>query len=148
MYAASLDKVRANVQAAERPRIKLVKGFFSDSLIKAEAQGIKSFCFARIDCDIYEPAVECLTYLGSRLSHNSILVFDDWTHGIEFGEGRAFAEWIPTVPHLKFETIFQGPWDHLYLRVLHRKGNPRTGIVTSDSRRRKIFGTSIIRRNE
>lgn len=120
MYAAGLEKVRGNVKAAKRPRISLIEGFFSDSLPRKESQALGPFAFARIDCDIYEPTKECLEYLGPRLSHGAILVFDDWTHDFEKGEGRAFIEWVDTVPNLSFRFLFMGPWDHLHLRVLHR----------------------------
>ena len=76
--------------------------------------------FRRIDCDLCEPALECLHFLSSRLAHGSILVFDDWTHDFEVGEGRGFAEWVSTVPNLRFEFLFLGPWGHLHLRVLHK----------------------------
>lgn len=120
MYAASLAEVARRVDAAKRPRIHLIEGFFADSLPRADAQAVGDIAFARIDCDIYEPAKDCLRFLSKRLSHGAILVFDDWTHDYSVGEGRAFAEWVDTVPHLGFRVIFLGPWDHLHLRVLHR----------------------------
>ena len=46
--------------------------------------------YARIDCDIYQPARECLHYLGPRLVDGAIAVFDDWPHVRGFGEQRAF----------------------------------------------------------
>jgi hypothetical protein len=118
-YECSLTKVRDNVRAAERSRIKLVEGFFADSLQTKEAQSVHRFCFARIDCDIYEPALQVLRYLGPRLSDKAILVFDDWPFSIGLGEQRAFSEWLPEVPHLKFEFLFYNTWGHLYLRVHH-----------------------------
>jgi hypothetical protein len=120
MYSASLVDVRERVNAQKRPRIKLVEGFFSESLKSAQAEKLGEVCFARIDCDLYQPACECLKFLTHRLSDGSVLVFDDWTHDNRMGEGRAFAEWVPTAPHLKFEFLCLGPWDHLYLRVRHR----------------------------
>jgi Macrocin-O-methyltransferase (TylF) len=119
-YAASLDLVAKNVRLAERERIQLVPGFFSESLKKKPATSVGSIAFARIDCDIYEPALDCLRYLAPRLSHGSVLVFDDWPHQIEVGEGRAFYEWLPTVPNLRFEFLFFGTWGHFYTRVWHR----------------------------
>jgi hypothetical protein len=120
-YACSLEQVSRNVMAAERPRIKLVKGFFEKSLRRPEAQLAESFCYARIDCDIYEPALDCLRYLSPRLADGAILVFDDWPHLRGFGEQRAFEEWIPSVPHLEFEFLFYGSIGHFYTRVHHRK---------------------------
>jgi hypothetical protein len=120
MYAASRSEVEARLKVAERPRIILIEGYFADSLITEEAKKIGSIAYARIDCDIYEPALQCLRYLSDRLSHGSILVFDDWPHRASVGEGRAFFEWTPTVPHLRFKFLGFGPWGHFYVRVWHR----------------------------
>jgi hypothetical protein len=119
MFAAGFDEVHENVGASRRPRIKLVKGWFSDSLTSPVVAPLQELSFVRIDCDIYQPCLECLNFVGPRLSHGSVLVFDDWSHDIRVGEARAFAEWVPTVPHLEFEFGIFGPWDHLYLRVWH-----------------------------
>ena len=90
-YAASLESVRKNVRADERSRIQLIKGFFADSLTGPEATAVGDIAYARIDCDIYEPALDCLRYLAHRLTHGAVLVFDDWTHRLDFGEARALA---------------------------------------------------------
>jgi tetratricopeptide (TPR) repeat protein len=119
-YACSLEQVSKNVRLAERPRLKLVKGFFEKSLRTAEALLAEQFCYARIDCDIYKPALECLHYLGPRLADGAIVVFDDWPHLRGFGEQRALEEWLPTVPGLKFEFLFYGAIGHFYTRVHHR----------------------------
>jgi tetratricopeptide (TPR) repeat protein len=120
-YACSLEQVSRNVQAAARPRIKLVKGFFEKSLRSPEAQVAEKFAYVRIDCDIYLPALDCLRYLGPRLADGAILVFDDWPHLRGYGEQRAFEEWLPTVPHLEFEFLFYGAIGHFYTRVHHKK---------------------------
>ncbi len=120
-YACGLEQVSRNVRLADRPRLKLVKGFFEKSLRTAEALLAEQFCYARIDCDIYQPALECLQYLGPRLADGAIVVFDDWPHVRGFGEQRALEEWLPSVPHLNFEFLFYGAIGHLYTRVHHRK---------------------------
>lgn len=119
-YTCSFEDVARNVKLASRPNIKLIPGFFSESLQSPEALLAGPFSFARIDCDIYEPALECLRYLSGRLSDGAILVFDDWPHERGFGEQRAFEEWLPTVPHLDFEFLFYAPVGHFYLRARHR----------------------------
>ena len=119
MYAVSRAEVEKQVQAKRRPRIRLVEGFFRQSLKTPDAQSLGPVCFARIDCDIYEPTVDCLSFLSSRLSDGAILVFDDWSFSPDVGETRAFFEWVKATPHLRFEYLSHGPWGHLYLRVRH-----------------------------
>jgi Macrocin-O-methyltransferase (TylF) len=120
MYAVPRSEVETNVLVAERPRIHLVEGFFSESLKSAAAARLGEVALARVDCDIYEPALDCLRYLGLRLANGSVLVFDDWAHHQDYGETRAFFEWVPSVPHLRFEFLCFGPWDHCYMRVWHK----------------------------
>jgi hypothetical protein len=121
MYACSLEQVIKNVEADQRPRIKLVKGFFEKSLREPYALLAEKFCYARIDCDLYEPARDCLHYLTPRLVDGAILVFDDWPHQLGYGEQIAFQEWLPRVPNLELEFLFYNTIGHFYLRVHHRK---------------------------
>ena len=120
-YACSLAQVSQNVREKERPRIRLAKGFFEESLHRADARLAGKFCFARIDCDLYRPALECLQFLSNRLTDGAILVFDDWPHMLGYGEQRAFQEWLPSVTHLEFEFLFYNTIGHFYLRVHHKK---------------------------
>jgi len=72
-YTESFEPISEAVRLAERPHLQLVKGGLKDSLISPDdSEGTRSPS-GRIDCDIYEPAVECLEYLSSRLSSGSIL---------------------------------------------------------------------------
>lgn len=119
-YACSFETVARNVFLSSRPRINLVKGFFEKSLRGADALLADQFSYVRIDCDIYEPARDCLRYLSHRLADGAILVFDDWPHMLGYGEQLAFSEWLPSVPHLDFEFLFYNTIGHFYLRV-HRK---------------------------
>ena len=119
-FAAELTEVQILIKASERPRIRLVPGWFSDSLGSKKTAELTQVAFARIDCDIYRPCLECLNFLSSRLSHGAVLVFDDWSHDLRIGEARAFAEWAETVPELRFEFLFYSGWDHFYIRVWHR----------------------------
>lgn len=119
MYTHDLETAKKNIDADKRG-IKLIPGWFCDSLKSEEALSISSFSYARIDCDIYEPSKQCLEYLGPRLSDKAILVFDEWPHELGIGEQLAFDEWKKTVPELKFEFLFYGTVGHFYLRV-HRR---------------------------
>lgn len=117
-YAADYDSVCRALQLEKRPQVKLIKGFFAESLKRPEAQAIDAIAYARIDCDIYPPTVDCLDFIGPRLSNGAILVFDDWVFDIHKGETKAFYEWLPKVPHLKFEFI-AFLTSRLYLRAKH-----------------------------
>jgi hypothetical protein len=120
MYAASRAEVENNINAADRPRIKLVEGYFSDSLKQPEAAALGPVAYARIDCDLYEATKDCLEFLTPRLVDGAIIVLDDWSHNIVHSQGRAFAEWVRTVPQFRFEFLCVGVWCHFYMRVWHK----------------------------
>lgn len=119
-YVADFNFVYRRLQCDKRD-VRLVKGWFRDTLPTPQVQGIERIAFARIDCDLYEPAVECLDYLGQRLADGAVLVFDDWSWWFGHGEPRAFFEWAEK-SGLRFEFLAYTSWIHLYLRV--RRDSP------------------------
>jgi Macrocin-O-methyltransferase (TylF) len=123
-YAASLEDVGRRLEVARRPNVALVKGWFNESLHSAAALAIHDIAFARVDCDLYAPAVTCLDYLSDRLSDGAILVFDDWTFELGKGETRAFAEWVERGPPFRFEFLCFNSIGHLYMRV-HARGRAK-----------------------
>lgn len=104
-FANQQDIVAGTLRMATRQHLRLVKGWFLDAFSQPDAQSIKSVAYAKIDCDLYQPALECLHFLKGRLSNGAILMFDEWTHSLYEGETRAFAEWLPGVPEYRFELI-------------------------------------------
>jgi hypothetical protein len=120
-YSAPFETVAAQLRLAERPHLRLVKGWFSDTLPQEPAQSIERIAYARIDGDLYSSARDCLAYLASRLVDQAILVFDDWQFTWEIGEPLAFAEWSAANPQFRFEFLAMNMWAHLYCRV-HRSG--------------------------
>ena len=60
----------------EKIKLKLVKGFFRDSLPEAEPQKIS---LLNIDGDLYESYKDCLTYLFPKVQKGGIILFDDFS---------------------------------------------------------------------
>jgi Macrocin-O-methyltransferase (TylF) len=52
MFCAAQDLVEQNIHLAERPRIRLIPGFFAESLLTDEAHALGEIAYARVDCDI------------------------------------------------------------------------------------------------
>jgi hypothetical protein len=93
-------------------RVRLVPGWFADSLRQFDEHRGSPVAVAFIDCDLYASAVEVLRFLGPRLQHGSILLFDDWCcfgNDHNRGEQRAFNEWLASspewraVPYIRFD---------------------------------------------
>jgi len=110
----------ARLGTAYRPHVKLVKGWFSDTLPTAAVQGITQIAYARIDCDLYGPSVECLDYLTTRLSDQAILVLDDWTYNLAKGETMSFMQRAERNQQFRFEFLCFNSVGHFYVRV-HRR---------------------------
>jgi hypothetical protein len=120
-YAASLEEVAEHLDVTHRANVTLVKGWFSDSLRAEPVAAIDKIALARIDCDLYQPAVECLDYLEGRLTDGAILVFDDWTFDLAKGETKAFAEWVERVSGFRFEFLCFNSIGHVYIRIHHAR---------------------------
>lgn len=116
-YAADYDDVARRLQVHDRPWLFLEKGWFNEAFTRPHVQAVRSIAFARIDCDLYQPAVECLDYLTDRLSDGAVLVFDDWTYDPAKGETKAFLEWKAAHPAIETDFLLANSRGHLYFRV-------------------------------
>ena len=97
---ASLEEVTSSMpgKAMAEGRIKLVKGWFQDTLtIETKRQlELSSASIVYIDCEYYESTVPCLEFITDLLVDGSILIFDDWWifgGRKDRGEQQAFYEW-------------------------------------------------------
>lgn len=59
-------------------RAEAVKGFFEDTLPIYQLPADQKVAMAYIDCDYYSSTVEVLKFLKGKLSHGTLLAFDDW----------------------------------------------------------------------
>lgn len=116
-YAAEFETVRAFLREPERPWLRLIKGWFADTLRADPARSMGTVAYARLDGDLYQSAVECLEFLAPRLADGAVLVFDDWHFNWTAGEPRAFREWAARHPRFRFEHLEMNLWCHFYMRV-------------------------------
>jgi hypothetical protein len=123
-FLGSIDDVSARLKVPQRPHVRLVKGWFCDSLRSPEVAnepGLAQVAFARIDGDLYESTVDCLNFLEGRLAHGCFLVFDDWAHKQDLGETKAFFEFFErTKNRYRFEHMAALGMGSLHLRVWQR----------------------------
>ncbi|NCD33810.1 MAG: hypothetical protein EOL87_10405 [Spartobacteria bacterium] len=121
-YKAPYDEVRNFLAADQRKNLHLVKGWFCDSLNTSQIQqNVTEVAYARIDCDLYESAKDCLVFLDGRLSNGSIITFDDWRHRENLGETKAFFEWYETVKcKYTFEFLYTIAQGVSHIRVWHK----------------------------
>lgn len=60
--------------------VELRKGLFRETLPSLPD---RCYHFVNIDCDLYEPHIECLEYFYPRMVRGGIIFFDDY-HSIEY----------------------------------------------------------------
>lgn len=101
----SVDTVRQLLdEAGFGDEIQLVPGLFNKTLPQiAEA----TYHFVNIDCDLYEPHLECLNYFYPRMVPGGIVFFDDY-HSVDYPMARhAIDKFMADKPerlqHLRFD---------------------------------------------
>lgn len=88
------------------PKVKIVKGWFEESLPRFVKEHKEPISFIHIDCDLYSSTRTVLYTLRDRLSSGSIIVFDEFFNypGWQNHEFRAFMEFANSTD-LKYEYI-------------------------------------------
>jgi O-methyltransferase len=103
----------------------LVPGLYEDTLPHFDHTALLPVAVAYVDCDYHESAKSVLDFLSSRLSHGSVLVFDDWDAYYADpmrGERRAFDEFREASEgRLSFEPFLRIPTGgHSF--IVHERG--------------------------
>lgn len=84
-------------------RVEAVKGFFNQSLPSYKWSLGQKIAMAYIDCDYYTSTKDVLNFLKDKISHGSILAFDDWDcyyADPKRGQRLAFSEFKEEVANL------------------------------------------------
>lgn len=81
-----------------RPNVRLVKGWFSQTLEPFLASHAGPMALVHIDCDVYDSTRTVLEALAPRIQPGTVLVFDEYFNypGWQNHEHRAFREFIRT----------------------------------------------------
>ena len=95
-----------------REKLKIVKGFYQESLTPALQEELlpEKAAVVYIDCDLYSSTTSALNFAKDFFQKGTVLVFDDWFcfYGDPTkGERGAFAEFRRHNPELIFEDYIQ-----------------------------------------
>ena len=79
-----------------RENVKLIKGWFNESLPGFAAENPGDVSFIHIDCDLYSSTATVFETLQDRIKPGCVIVFDEYFnyHGWQDGEYKAFQELI------------------------------------------------------
>jgi hypothetical protein len=105
MFAdTSIARVQSKIDESGLTKyITLIPGLFADTLVKLPKT---PYFFINIDCDLYEPHLECLEFFYPSIEPGGIIFFDDY-HSVDYPMARqAIDEYMKNRPeelfHLRF----------------------------------------------
>jgi hypothetical protein len=111
-FATSLPEVR--------PNVRLVKGYFDDSLPNFLNTYTDCISFMHVDCDLYSSTKIIFDLCGRRLKNGTIIVFDEYFNyvGWRDHEYKAFHEFISS-QNIEYEYIGYVPYhQQVAVRIL------------------------------
>ena len=76
-FKASKSKVKNSFNKYKN--VKIIDGYFEDTLSSDELQNIENISFAFIDCDIYESAQVAFNFIKSKMTRGGFIMIDDFT---------------------------------------------------------------------
>jgi len=76
-FKASKSKVKNSFNKYKN--VKIIDGYFEDTLSSDELQNIENISFAFIDCDIYESAQVAFKFIKSKMTKGGFIMIDDFT---------------------------------------------------------------------
>jgi len=76
-FKASKSKVKKSFNKYKN--VKIIDGYFEDTLSSDELQNIENISFAFIDCDIYESAQVAFNFIKSKMTRGGFIMIDDFT---------------------------------------------------------------------
>jgi hypothetical protein len=130
-YAFTREQVRAMLEAhgvLDPTRVRLVPGFFEDSLPRFDREAFHGLPAAvvHVDVDLHASARTVLAWVTPHLAQGTVMLFDDWntfSASWAHGERAAVREWLAATPGLDLEAYARYGW-HGEAFVVHRAGGP------------------------
>ncbi|AFY35632.1 TylF/MycF/NovP-related O-methyltransferase [Calothrix sp. PCC 7507] len=100
----SIEDVQARIDAKNLTKyVTLIPGLFSETLINLPD---KKYFFVNIDCDLYEPHIECLEFFYPKMEQGGIMFFDDY-HSVEYSmASKAIDKFMSKRPEKLFHLHF------------------------------------------
>lgn len=95
MNETSYELVAGKLKAFDLHNVQLRKGFFDQSLPSVSGN---RFSFVHLDCDAYDPYLQCLNFFYPRMNPGGIILFDEYNDPPWPGCNAAVDEFLETKP--------------------------------------------------
>jgi len=128
-YSCDAETFARNISrdGVEMNRVKLIPGWFSETLTDETKQSLKlqKAAVIWIDCDLYESTVPVLDFVVDYVQDGTVLIFDDWfcfNGNPVYGQQKAFKEWLERNPTISASEFHKYGWAGISF-LLHRQTN-------------------------
>jgi hypothetical protein len=124
-FALDSAELQAVVDQFAKRKVKLVPGWFNQSIVPWMDHNPGVISFLHVDCDLYSSTMDILTLLNDRIVPGTVMVFDEmypW-HDVESydlweqGEFRALGEWIHSHGR-SFRTLYRSQHQQCSIEVI------------------------------
>jgi hypothetical protein len=129
LFACDQPTFLRNLRAAglDLDRVVCVPGWYRETLtpdLKRRHQ-LRIASIVYIDCDLYQSALEALTFVSDLVETGTVLIFDEWFTSKgdpDRGEQRACAEWLVRHPGIALQDWhFFGPYGKSFIVTRPRR---------------------------
>lgn len=119
--AGAFQLTSEEIPAFDDQRVKIHKGWFSDTVPLMADHQEKQLAFMHIDCDLYSSTIDCLFGMNKFIVTGTVLLFDEYVmlNNGEFddGEHRAVVEWMEKFDR-QIEYLWRTNWVQVAARVI------------------------------
>jgi hypothetical protein len=124
-FALDQQELQVVVKQFEQGNVKLVPGWFNQSIGPWMNDNSGAISFLHIDCDLYSSTLDILNLLNDRIVPGTVIVFDEmypWNNVEQYdlwaqGEFRALGEWIGNHQRT-FQTLYRSEHQQCSIEVI------------------------------
>jgi hypothetical protein len=124
-FALDKQELQVLVNQFAKRKVKLVPGWFNQSIGPWMNDNPGAVSFLHVDCDLYSSTLDILTLLNDRIVPGTVIVFDEmypWNDVESYdlweqGEFRALGEWVRN--HRRtFRTLYRSVHQQCSIEVI------------------------------
>jgi hypothetical protein len=124
-FALDQQELSLVVDQFANRNVKLIPGWFNQSIVPWLNNNPGVISFLHIDCDLYSSTLDILNLLNDRIVPGTVIVFDEmypWNDYDQYdlweqGEFRALGEWI-VVHHREFQPLYRSNHQQCSIEVI------------------------------
>jgi predicted O-methyltransferase YrrM len=95
-YGHGIFRIKDRDKLVFGPNVEIHRGWFSETMNAFARSSPENVSFLHVDSDLYSSAVDIFTALANKITHGTIILFDEYYNhpGWRDGEHKAFQEYV------------------------------------------------------